>query len=352
MKIQFEGYQFFSRKILEDQLLNGGNQIPLNLRERPEIGFTLHGEVRKRQSPINFATLSPTRPSVGAFEGPLNQKVDVYMSRRWPQYLILYGDITIPEEEFTNELSVYWLYQIHNLLWGPNVPWVQFLMLPDQLARIGGYRREYFNKRIDDFDRRPRPGGPGHFIQTHVGHPIGPGFCRLDLPQFNVLDEYVWSQILPFSGATTFQNDKRDIIKKIKAIKLHENSYSELKKTHDWLKKGEVEAAARWAANAVDAILRYYCKAWDVEFPDERGLSFADRIEEALRGAFKPSYRQADPTTLQTIEYCYKARNKSHEADCYYTDNVGKRVDVKTIAQAEEFVEAVERFVMWIDALP
>ena len=80
-------------------------------------------------------------------------------------------------------------------------------------------------------------------------------------------------------------------------------------------------------------------------------MPFDDKIEAVLRKANKPSYRQADPSTLQTILYLYRSRNSMHEGDCCYNNSAGERVDVKTIAQARDFVEAVERFVMWIDAL-
>lgn len=346
MNIPIEAYQFLSRRIDLSQDLKNRKSWP---KQRPDIVFSLDGAIVPKPFEINFAHLKPCGPSIGAFEY-IDDPLDFYLTQRWPYCIALKGSVNFPEENLTLDLIKNLLGYMKLLLWTPGDSRFQGL-LEDQRATTVGYRWIYLTHQIGDISGNRRPSSLERYFKTAVGDPVGPGVsCLPNGCQFEFPNEYVWSQILSFPGATNQQNDIDEIRQKIQSLKKHSNGYNELRDAKRHLKNNEVRAVVRSAAPAIDAILHYYCEIWNVKFPNEKEMPFDQKIETVLRLANKPSYRQADPCTLQTILFLYRSRNSMHEGDCFYKDATGKRVDVNTIAQASEFVEAVERFVIWIDS--
>lgn len=346
MNIPIEAYQFLSRRIDPSQDLRNRGAGP---KERPDIVFSLDGTIVPKPFEINFAHLEPCRPSIGAFQY-IDDPLDFYLTQRWPYCIALKGSVNLPEENLTLDLIKNLLGFMILLLWTPGDSRFQGL-LEDQRATTVGYRRLYYDHQIGDICRNRRPNSLERYKKTAVGDPVGPGVsCLPSVSPFEFPNELVWSPILSFPGATNQQNDIIEIRQKIQSQKKHSNGYNELRDANRHLKNNEVKAAVRSAAPAIDAILHYYCETWNVKFPNDKGMPFDEKIETVLGKANKPSYRQADPSTLQTILFLYRSRNSMHEGDCWYNDGTGKRVEVKTIAQASEFVEAVERFVIWIDS--
>ena len=62
-------------------------------------------------------------------------------------------------------------------------------------------------------------------------------------------------------------------------------------------------------------------------------------------------WRLGLPDSLELILYAYRARNSSHEGDCYYKDRAGNTIQIKRVEQVEPLVDAVNRFVLWIDSI-
>jgi hypothetical protein len=160
----------------------------------------------------------------------------------------------------------------------------------------------------------------------------------------------VWSEIIYFPGGGQLTDDLEMVRRRALEIRKHYNSYDEVFDARRHLANGELKACVRSAASAVDALLRYHCAQWDVPFP-RKPKPFDDKIEEILRSAGKPSYRVADRGNLETLLDLYRARNSMHEGDCYFKDDSGRVVKIRRGNQAEAFVDAVERFLVWIDSL-
>jgi hypothetical protein len=202
-----------------------------------------------------------------------------------------------------------------------------------------------------DIERHRRPSSREEYVPTDVGEPVGPGVASLpDISAFNNVNELVWSQVLRFPTRTNVSNDLTRIREIGHAVRRHYNSYNELKDAHRHLANGEIKAGIRSAASAIDAILRYYCDLWGVRFPQER-IPYDEKIETVLRDAKQASYRTADAENLKKLLYLYRSRNSMHEGDCYYNDDEGNQVRVRSVDQVRGFVSAVEDFVVWIDAL-
>lgn len=372
MKIQISCYQYLSRIIGTEQDLTRKLEVRNSPIERPDIVFSLrHTSVKEQFFGMNVPQLG--RTSAAGAEQFFDHAASVYMNRKWPQCLILTGEVEFTESELNAELVVRMLIYIQGFLWDKtDFPIFPMPIPPDQRATIEGYRREHFDWQMPDLYGAPRPNSQGNYELAAIGDPIGPGLSYIHFKEFyrdDIPNEFGWSQILPFPGATNQQNDIRNIRKKVRSLNQHYNSYNELQDAHKHLEDAtnkediprippprvladkEIKAAIRAAASAIDAILRYYCDSWGVKFPSKNEIPFDEKIETVLKDANKPSFRQVDPSNSEAILFLYRSRNTMHEAACYYKDNTGKQIAVRTVARAMVLVEAAERFVCWIDSL-
>ena len=351
MKIRVRGFQFLSRSSIKPTVLGKRKIAP---QQRPEITYELVINIIDKPFEINFAQVISSRPSIGAAEY-IDQEIDLYMTRRWPRCLMVEGTIDAPisNGELSLELVRNFLTFLRKVLWTSFTTTGISTTIEDQFARIVGYRREYFDRQMFDISGNRRPSSKENYVPTEVWEPTGPGVASLlDIDCFESINEFVWSSIIPFPQRSTLKTDLPQLHGITASIRKHYNSYNELNDANRHISRSppELKASVRSAASAVDAILRYNCTLWGVPFPKGR-LQFDEKIENVLLAAGKPSYRIADPKNLQDILYLYRCRNSMHEGDCYYQDNKGQKVDVKSESQVRVFISAVENFVIWIDSL-
>jgi hypothetical protein len=216
---------------------------------------------------------------------------------------------------------------------------------------VRGYRREYFDSQIFDIAGNRRPNSCESYVPTEVGEPVGPGVASLpSIEAFDSINELVWTPILAFPNRRSLPDDLAAIRKAIMALRKHYNSYNELRDANRHIANREVKAAIRSGASAVDAIVRYYCDLWEVP-PLPQKLPFDEKIERVLQMAGRPSYRSVAPERLDSLLFLYRCRNSMHEGDCYFDDRGGIRTRVRNIDQVRPFIDALEDFVVWIDAL-
>jgi hypothetical protein len=347
MKVQ--AFQFFSRCSIPTTKLGKREISP---KQHPEIKYRLNIGIEDKPFEINFVQVIPSAPSIGAAQY-VDPEVDVYMTRRWPKCLKIEGtiDVLVTSGGLSVEVITQLLTFLRLCLWTSiNVTGISNL-IQDQYSRTIGYRREYFDKQIFDISGNRRPNSKGCYVPTEVGELIGPGLASLiDLDPFDNFNELVWSSIIPFPNRSSLAADLPRIREISAAIRKHYNSYNELADANHHLSDSDLKGAVRSAASAIDAILRYYCELWNVSFP-KTNKSFDEKIEDVLLSARKPSYRVMDPNNLQNILYLYRCRNSMHEGDCYYNNDSEQRIVVRSKIQVQDFISAVENFIIWIDSL-
>lgn len=343
MKLRAAAYQFLSRATISNRSLDSRRSSP---RQRPEVVYELVVEVKDKPFEMNFAQFPPSRPSIGEHEY-VDDEIDVYMSRRWPKCVEFIDTVTIPEDALAEPLVMDLLKFLRLLLWTPNGV---DLYDADQRASVRGYRREYFDRQMFDIAGNRRPNSREAYVPTEAGEPAGPGVASLpDVDAFAGINELVWTPILPFPSRQSVADDLPTIRKSVVALKNHYNSYNELQDACRHLEHGEVKAAVRSGASAVDALLRYYCDLWAAgPLPS---LPFDEKIEWVLQAAGRPSYRSVEPAKLDSLLYLYRCRNSMHEGDCYFDDRGGVRKNVRSVDPVRRFIDAVEDFVVWVDAL-
>ncbi len=351
MDLKGEIYQFLFRSNVPDALLGSWNTSPA---QRSDISINIHYQICDKPFEINFAHIVASRPSVGASEY-IDPYVDKYMSKRWPK--CIKGIATITSSAFdlqeTHTLKNILLY-LRKFLWTrkdkPEHPEFTKDNI-DQIATTYGYRREYFNQQLFDISGNRRPSNIKNFVATEIGEYIGPGVsCLTNVDPIKNINELVWSWIIPFKDRKNIENDLPNLEEKITAIRKHFNSYDELEDARRHLSSGEIKACIRSAASSIDAILRFYCKAWGTRFP-MGNIQFDDKIETILDNVGKPSYESVDRENLEKLLYLYRARNSMHEGDCYFKNNSGNLIFITEPSQAENLVRAAEEFTLWIDSL-
>jgi len=346
MKLRVTAYQFLSRATIRNKRLGTRRSSP---KQRPEIVFELVMKVIDKPFETNFAQLPPANPSIGAHQY-VDEEIDVFMSRRWPKCLALEGTIILPEHTLNVQLNKKLLTFLRKLLWTPCEAELAEILGPDQCATGIGYRREFFDRQIFDIAGNRRPNSRETYVPTEVGEPIGPGVASLtDVDPFNNINEFVWTQILPFPNRTKLADDISDIRRAVAALRKYYNGYNELKDAERHAANGEVKAAARSAASAADAVLNYYRELWKIA-PPPKNLTFDEKIEHVLREANQPSYRSAAHDNLETLLNLYRARNSMHEGDCSFRDRNGNLKKISKISQLHPFIRAVQDFVVWMDA--
>lgn len=350
--VRGEVYQFFSK--LNIQIFPSGvwTTSPAG---HPEITFKIDYQVCNRPFAINFAHIIPSKPSIGACEF-IDPCLDKYLSRRWPKCIRGTATIEGPSSDMSKTPTLKEILRyLRTHLWTRKDTSEYTGLIKqniDQTATITGYRREYFNRQLFDIDGERRPSSTRFYMPTDISDYIGPGLAFLpDVSGIDSVNEMVWSWIIPFKNRKNLSADFPALEEKIDQINYHFNSYSELEDAKQSLEKGYIKGCVRAAATAVEVILRYYCTAWEVEFPDKKHMEFDKKIEYIFRIAGKPSYMSVDSGNLQRLLDLKHAENSSHKGKCCYKDASGNIVHVKTQSQAEGFVTAAEDFALWIDSV-
>lgn len=343
MTAKFEAFQALSRDISRVHL----SEFSGSPAKRKAWSLQAKTAVTPRLVDFTFAQVVPTGPSAGAiqFKDP---DVSAMHELQWPFVACMSGTLVASDTSEGDDSGMAEL-----LVWLRQVLWSDanaFDFPPDQRASSEGYRREFLHEQIFDITRTRRPSPIATFTSTEQGELVGPGCVTLpDIRQCN--NELVWGRILSVSSPTSFSVDKDRIDNALRSEHLLANSFSELKDARRHLDGGEIKAAIRAAAPAVEAGVKHRAAVWDVGFPGGQ-LSFAEKIDRVLVNAGHPKYSSVDPGRSRSLLHLYRTRSSMHEGACYYRHSLSKdRVDVVTVGQVVPFLEAAESFLAWIDSL-
>ncbi|HTD05069.1 hypothetical protein [Undibacterium sp.] len=351
--LNLEAWQFLSRANF-GQTLQNLKKFPATQRGSTS-SMELQCELTEKPFELNFASVVGVNPSIGAHQY-VDQNLDISMTHRWPQCLhfSIEATLEIPDAEMT-----------------PDGPSQQFLMSTmlyirdiilramkthpmfssgDQFGQKIGYRRTYYcHNQSFDISNSRRPNSTEHYHQTAIGEFIGPGL--ISLKQGAAFREFVWSQFIPFANPTNEHDDKLRVKEIAQRMTQHHRVYKEFADARtDLADSGTrgIKNAVRSAAAGVDAILRFYCDVHGTTFPTQR-IPFKDKLEVVLAHTGRPSYKQILPAELDAIGNLYTARNSQHVADCTY-ENGSVKITVDA-PMAQSFIEAAERFSVWMDSL-
>lgn len=350
--IRGEVFQFFSR--LNARCFPSGT-CTTSPAGHPEIIVKIKYDICDRPFKINFASIVPEKPSIGAHEF-VDPRLDKYLLKRWPKCIRGIATIEAPSDDFSKTPCFkYVLWYLRTHLWARKDlgEYAGFFMQNiDQFATVTGYRRDYCNCQLFDIAGERRPSSTRFYKPTDVGDYIGPGLSFFpDVCGIDSVNEMVWSQIVPFKNRKSLPEDLTSLEQKIDEINLHFNSYSELEDAKLNLERGYIKGVIRAAATSVEVILRYYCVIWGIKYPDDKRLPFDQKIETVLSDAQKPSYKSADCNSLQRLLDLKHAENSSHKGECRYKDSSGNLVRIINRPQAMELVTAAENFTLWIDSI-
>lgn len=351
MELTATVYQFFSRTNIPNISIGSWKWRP---NPRPDILIEVKYCICDKPFEINFADLIGQRPSIGAFQY-IDPVIDKFMSKRWPKCIKGEAKITSTSSDLEeNGILKQILIDLRYLIWDikarPECPKIIQENI-DQIATTKGYRRQYFARQLFDCDGNRVPSSKEKYFPSNVGDYTGPGVASiLDINPFKNINEFAWSSIIPFPNGINATKDDPIIKNKVEATRTHRNSYDELEASINYFKKGDIKASIRFAASSVDAILRYYCVAWEIKFP-KGNQPFDEKIEILLFNASKPSYKKADQENLIRLSVLYRARNSMHEGDCYYRNESGAIVYITNTSQVDDLIRAAECFTLWIDAL-
>lgn len=340
-------YQFLSRKNIDNGSLGIINTSP---KQRPDLKFKFEFEIIHRPFEINFAQLISSKPSIGVHEY-IDPYVDTYMEERWPKCIKGRAKLNIPTSEQTdNEALKMVLLYMRVVCWHLKEHVADLKNDKDQFSTQKAYRREYLGHQIFDIFGNRRPNPSEEYYLTEIGEYTGPGVATIaGNTKLEVVNEYVWSQLIPIANPTDAATDLPRIRQRLAEIRKHYNTYNELNDARRHLSNGELKAAIRSAASSIDAIIRYYCAIWEI--PPGKRLQFHDKIEKVLRDANKPSFKNIDPVNSDRLLYLYRARNSMHEGDCYYNDLSGGIVHIESTDRVATLLGAAEVFTLWLDSL-
>jgi hypothetical protein len=299
---------------------------------------------------ISFASITGRNPDIGAIQ--YVDSSDHYADMRWPTCVQAGIKIETDRDMTAADAVSDLLLDIRDAL-SAVLAQNPLFDTTGHLSRHAGYRRSYGAPPNLDIARNRRPRPSEHYHPTAIGEYLGPGVITLNDP---TPMDYVWSQIIPFPNVTDIATDRTRLLEIIESMRLHYNSYNELRDARDHLiranKTGllaDLKAAVRTGASAVDPLIRFYCKLHSIAFPGG-SLSFDQKIERVLAASGMPSYATVNAAGLALIGKLYRARNSMHEGDIYFKGTDGKPVKVD-LSMAEDFLAAAEQFVLWIDSL-
>jgi len=344
LKIKFSGVQAFSR------IYNVDSQESYiqSVAENP-IKYKVKYEFLIEPFSIQIAGLTGRNVSIGAFEY-FDDELDIYLSERWPAQRKVSGWVEKTEDFETNDDL---LNFARKLLWFNDNS--DIAMPSDQLNAKLGYRREFHHHQHHDIFKLKRPSPTNNYFQTETNEPYGPGMVMIeDIRDSGLNNELVWSEILKFPNRTTFEKDKKRIKKNIEAHYRHYNSHIVLRDCEQHIKNGSYRAAIWAAAAAVDASL---LRCIEVNGLKNKMLSpkyfggFDERIAKVLELAGLPGFTLLEPEHAKNIRYLYRARNKQHEADCYYSTDEKKIVKIYNVEQVRPLANSAKAFVLWIDTI-
>jgi len=330
---QAKYWQFLSRKTTEHEI-----RFPA---ENVFNSVVVQGRVVSKPFRIDFADVVGRNPSIGAHQYT-DEYLDNFADSRWP--FCLEGTIEFSTKDgVTPPTTTELLQDFRSLVFDAcrTVP-----MFADQFSKKPGYRRSYGAPKSGDIFGQRRPNPSNYLHPAQPGEFIGPGLIELDGY------DGVWSQIIPLPGATSLENDRDHLGNVIQRMRLHYNSYNELRDAENYLlgdNAAAIKGAVRSAAAGVEANLKFFCVQHDIVYPTA-GLPFDDKIENILTDAQMPSYRAVSSSDSEQLLYLYRARNSQHEGDYFYKNNSGQQVQVDK-QQAQQFVDSAKKFVLWLDAL-
>jgi hypothetical protein len=312
------------------------------------IELTLNFSIVPKPFEIVFASIFGQRPDIGAWQ-TLDPYLDRYADARWPKCLFADVKITIPDSAQLETLLPEMMLNIHDTL-RQGVATHPIFIVGDQLSKRIGYRRSYYAQQWFDISGIRRPDPSEYYHPTDVDELLGPGV--ISAPLGNQTMEMVWSQIIPFPNLTNITTDLPRLKAIIADMRKHYNGYHEFRDAREHLAARQdmtgIKAAVRAAASGIEVILKFYCGLHSIKFPTAP-ISFDEKIERILQATGMPSYRAIAPSEMDCIRDLYRARNSSHEGDCYTVDAGGTQIPVD-IPQARKFIEAAQNLAIWLDA--
>lgn len=336
-------YQFLSIK-----------EPPMGVVRRPasQVGtkITFEFSVIGKPFDISFASIKGRNPDIGVIQ--YVNSSDHYADMRWPTCVQAEIKIETDRDMAAADAVSVLLLDIRDALSAVLVQNPLF-DTTGHLSRHAGYRRSYAAPPNLDIARNRRPRPSDNYHSTAIGEYLGPGVITLNDP---TPMDYVWSQIVPFPNVTDIATDRIRLLQIIELMRLHYNSYNELRDARAHLSRAyqsgqlaDLKAAVRTAASAVDPLIRFYCKLHSIQFPGGH-LTFDQKIEHVLAASGMPSYASVDANGLSLLGKLYRARNSMHEGDIYFKEATGTSVKVD-VPMAETFLAAAEQFALWIDSL-
>jgi hypothetical protein len=345
--VQCRAIQFLS-PLAESRLRNEKVHGVAQWRARHEFAarFVLSkGDPTRRPA---FAQPWPQLPTIGALE-----YVDRYADRRWPMFLEGGACLSLEQVPTTYDAWLAIAEGVRHVLFKSFRTMNVLAKLPGETIVAPGYRRQYVTTAAD-LAGSPVPSPEPRYQPSVVGEPVGPGFVTMPADFVESGGRHtslniVWSQAFSLANVTSPSVDMPRITKRVDQLRSHWNSYNELRDANRYAKGGDVKGATRSAASAVDAAIRFYADEWGVSFPNKRGMSFMERVDNILLRAGRTAFSVAELSASQTLAHAYSARSSMHRGDHAYKNSAGNRVEVR-ITEAREFVAASELFTLWIDS--
>ncbi len=345
MKFTGSAYQFLASNInLKSTLPRKGYMFT----ELPDLQFDIEYLLIKKPFEINF-TYEVSRPCAGALEY-INPKMSEFLTKKWPYCIV--GDYSIIMDKKYDNFNFYkrCLHLMRNRLWSIKDEIIKMKIdMSKHLIKKQGYRREYMINQMIDMDRNRIPSDSLWMREANIDDFIGPGLtsihhiCQVSRdPEFkNFFEnfEFIWGEYFKKPEHRTIVTDEENK-KNYRTMMFHFNSFDELENAKKDLKAGNIKNCIRNLAASLEPLLKFCCFLWDVKYPTEKGVQFDEKIEAILRSAGKPSYREYDDENMQMLLFLYRARSSMHEGNCYYNDQYGNRIEIRTSIQGKAFLDS------------
>ena len=209
-------YQFLSIK-----------EPPMGVVRRPasQVGtkITFEFSVIGKPFDISFASIKGRNPDIGVIQ--YVNSSDHYADMRWPTCVQAEIKIETDRDMAAADAVSVLLLDIRDALSAVLVQNPLF-DTTGHLSRHAGYRRSYAAPPNLDIARNRRPRPSDNYHSTAIGEYLGHGVITLNDP---TPMDYVWSQIVPFPNVTDIATDRIRLLQIIKSMRLHYNSYNELR---------------------------------------------------------------------------------------------------------------------------